>query len=144
MTRGVTQAELHRAVDADALQWRVADTINFAVHWWQHHVRSVRCLDPLVEEGRVDVQLAAILITYAHRQGLSPADLDNDNGLPALRALAEAIASDFELRRTLKTEIVKTMYGGKPTPFDGEWGAVQRASQHLLERQARRYAGEYT
>jgi len=126
----------------DPAAWRVADTINFAVHWWQHRLNYNRA-DDWIEEGRVDVQLAAILITYAHRQGLAVADLDTASGPGALRALAEAVATDKTLRRTLKNDLIHAAYGGKSTLLTGEWEGVRKASEHLLRTQPRRYDGAY-
>ena len=123
----------------DPAAWRVADAINFAVHWWQNRLSGRY---DWLDEGRVDVQLAAVIITYAHRQGLSIADLDTPAAPEALRALAEAISTDRMLRKTLKTELIRVAYGGKSTLLT-EWEGVLKASEHLLKTQPSRYMGEY-
>ncbi len=124
------------------MSWRVADLINFAVHWWQNRL-SGRFEDDYLDEGRVDVQLATMIVTYAHRQGLTPVDFDNANAPEALRALAEAISTDKTLRKALKNELVNAAYGGRSTLLTGEWEGVIKASKHLLEKQPRRYEVEY-
>lgn len=120
------------------IAWRVADMINFAAHYWQHRLIDREARD-FLDEGRVDVQLALMLITYAHRQGLSPNDLDTTNGPAALRALAEALAADRELRRVIKNDLFRAAYGGKSTLLTGEWKDVHEACEYLLEKQPRRY-----
>lgn len=120
--------------------WRVADAINFAAHWWQWHLAGEF---DFLDEGRVDVQLAALIITYAHRQGLSIADLDTPTAPDALRALAEAISTDHVLRKSLKNEMINAAYGGKSTLLQGEWEDVIKASDHLLKKQPRRYEVVY-
>lgn len=126
----------------DPAAWRVADAINFAAHWWQNRLTG-RFPDDYLDEGRVDVQLAAMLITYAWQQGLAVTDFDNTNAPEALRALAEAVATDKTLRYALKRDIVWATYGGKSTLLTGEWEGVLTASQHLLKTQPRRYQAEY-
>jgi len=142
LTRGIPQSRRHQDVNASGVGWRVADAINRAVHRWQHQLNNAAARDCL-DEGRVDIQLALIVIASAHCQGLSPADFDTPNGQPALRALAEALASDRELRGIAKREVINASYGGKSTLLIGEWAEVQRASQYLLEKQPRRYEVEY-
>lgn len=122
--------------------WRVADAIGFAVHWWQNRL-SGRFEDDWLDEGRVDVQLAAMIIVYAHRQGLTVDVFDTPEAPEALRALAEAISTDRTLRKALKSEMVRVAYGGKSTLLTGEWEGVITACEHLLKTQPNRYAGEY-
>jgi len=122
--------------------WRVADTINFAVHWWQNRL-SGRFNSDWLDEGRVDVQLAVMLITYAWRQDLEPSDFDTPDAPEALRALAEAVSTDKTLRTMLKSELLNASYGGKSTLLTGEWEPVIKASKYLLEKQPRRYEVEY-
>lgn len=120
--------------------WRVANWINHAAHQWQNQLdRDFN----YIEEGRVDVQLALMLIACAHRQGLAPHDLDTPEGLPALRALAYALAADRALRQRVKSDIVWAAYGGTSTLLTGAWAEVRRMSAHLLEHDPCRYSVEY-
>lgn len=126
---------------ASSQAWRVADVINYVVHRWQEQLNCNKA-DEWLDEGRVDIQLVVLLVAYAHRQGLSPADLDVADGYLALRALAEAVATDRTLRNVLKHEVINASYGGKSALLTGPWDEIIKAAQHLLERQPRRYAAE--